>query len=320
VAAAECEALTGPPGARGPREAGREGDAAEGGAARKRGRTDGAAAGGDRDWGARVRRSLLRLPAEALRPERSAAAWRHARDLLVECGARWDEREGAAAEALAPAQVAEGALTCWTALSLSQGMDCATAAPAHHPPGNGHTAAIEKQLATLLSERSSSKTPTLAVAVTARINDLLSPTTLRDLNGLHLYSLGKLFASFHSRDEAEGHLTASLVACASAGGMPGLEQLARLLAVYACCVSAAATPADAGHAATGKSGAPRRRTVRDLEERLRAGVLRTVRAENGHGARKKEAPQRQGERSSQATSFLEAVLAATAHLVTCYKE
>ena len=66
------------------------------------------------------------------------------------------------------------------------------------------------------------------------MGDLLSSDHLKSLNAIHLLSLGRLFAQFHLLDDAEDHIVKSVAKLSQMGGMIGMEQLSRLLAVYVC--------------------------------------------------------------------------------------
>jgi len=342
VAAAEYESLKGAFDSSGGRKKRKHNDAMHDNDSddelRKRYKTD-KSEGADNNLMERVRLSLMRLPTDAIRPERSMTAWRHVKEMILECCHHWAkegdlqhgghlQEDETALEALTPAQVADWTMTSWTALLLSRGMDCSTpAAAAHHLVGNNSIASIEKHLATLLSDRSSFNNPTLALAqaTASRIDELLSPKKMRQLNGIHLYSLGKLFASFHSREDAEMHIITSIFKCSLVGGMMGLEQLARLLSVYSCCISATMTSADFDDALVGNNITPSRTTMKDLEGRLHAKldddeIVERIALEKGDDACAKKHSNDKGEMSVKAKSFLEAVLYATAHLVKCCKD
>jgi len=288
----------------------------------------------------RVRLALMRLPVDAIGPERSSTAWRHAKEMILECCAHWENDPDGndmseTGEANGPSQLADWALTSWTALSLSQGMDCFAPVSSSTSSNQGHhhhhnrlhrnydpVISVEKQLANILSNRasspSSSSNPTLVLsrAVESRINDLLSPNNLSSLNGVHLYSLGRLFASFHSRDDAEMHIFASLVQCSSIDGMTCLEQLSRLLAVYSsfCCVSAIQTTM--GNMSNTSLS---RTSAKDIERRLFAkidsekcwkSIISKNRNNDGLVEKHQASP-------AKTKSFLEVVICTTAHLIKC---
>lgn len=251
----------------------------------------------------RIRLALMRLPTDAIIPENSMSAWHHVKEMLSECERHWQtvmmHRENDAKReenersqqlngpkakeqfytddddlgskpsskgesSVTPDEVAEWALTSWTALLISQGLDPARPMHDPNPPlrcGNrgiininntsiGETASkIEKQFAFLLSNRPSEsfKPKTfdrsrshhschkfLTSAVTNRIDELLSPSNIESLNGIHLLSLGRLFYQFASREEAERHILQSIIRCSFVGGLVGVSQLSRILAVFVC--------------------------------------------------------------------------------------
>ncbi|KAL9180747.1 hypothetical protein ACHAXT_011200 [Thalassiosira profunda] len=259
---------------------------------------------GDGNLTERVRLALMRLPTEAIQPEHSAAAWRHAKEMVMECCKHWEKNEDeenlhgeGELDALTPEQVANWVLTAWTALLLSRGMDSfAVQSSHHHSHGHNPMASVERHLAALLSDRSTTSNPTLALAeaVASRIDELLSPNNIDSLNGVHLYSMGRLLATFRSREDAEGHIVKSIAQCSEIGGMRGLEQLSKLLAVYLGCIASATANNDA----TSK-GLESKSVAKDMEERLR-------------GRLEKESDKPSVQR---ANSFLDALLCATAHLI-----
>eukprot|EP00571_Detonula_confervacea_P006187 CAMPEP_0172318786 /NCGR_PEP_ID=MMETSP1058-20130122/35789_1 /TAXON_ID=83371 /ORGANISM="Detonula confervacea, Strain CCMP 353" /LENGTH=598 /DNA_ID=CAMNT_0013033687 /DNA_START=101 /DNA_END=1897 /DNA_ORIENTATION=- len=288
----------------------------------------------------RVRLSLMRLPTDAIRPQMSLTAWRHAKEMILECCTTYNcekktysnlqedgENEDVNKAPNPVVQVADWAMTSWTALLLSQGMDCFTT-----PIGNNNSvASVENHLANLLSDRSSpspsnnNSTLALAQAVASRINDLLSPDNLSSLNGVNLYSLGKLLASFHSREDAEMHIVTSIFKCSLVGGMMGLEQLSRLLAVYSCCFIYVASASASTLCGSNAPLSSRRTTVKDLEGRLRAKldnseiIKKIIFEKGGDTSTHAEEQQPMPSTSVKAKSFLEAVFCATAHLVKCSK-
>ena len=170
---------------------------------------------------------------------------------------------------------------------------------------------IEKQFADLLSDRRSiSNNPTLilAQAVMTRIDGLLSPENLSSLNGVNLYSLGRLLALFHSSVDAEKHIITSIHKCSVVGGITGLEQLAQLLAVYSCCISTTTMSVSADELQNTPSHIKNKNVVKELEGRLHERIA----AEEAGGKYDRDD---QHMISSRAKSFLEVVLCATAHLV-----
>ena len=255
----------------------------------------------------RVKLSLMRLPTDAVIPERSVNAWRYVREMILECCTHWEKKEDSEREelevqdALTPTQVANWALTSWTALLISQGMDCSTASTTH-PTRENSVTSIEKNLAILLTDRSTANNPTLtlASAIKCRINDLLSPEIISSLNGINLYSLGKLLASFEVADDAETHIILSVCKCSIRG--VGLEQLARLLAVYTSCSDA--TLLKDGSNNTAVMNIKSKSTVKDLEGRLRVKLDTKELIESIPNSN-----------STRANSFFNAVLCATAHLI-----
>ncbi|KAL3759711.1 hypothetical protein ACHAWU_010280 [Discostella pseudostelligera] len=292
----------------------------------------------------RVRLSFLRLPTEAIHPHRSMSAWNHVKEMISQCCELWEkdrEDQGMTEPAcddgrpkndvkssIAPDQVADWAMTSWTALLLVRGLDCGVApprAPSTNTRNHHHDtslSSIERHLSTLLTNRSTSSDTNnsatdLARSVECRLNILLHPENIQSLNGTHIYSLGRLLASFHNRDDAIVHIARSVCHCAiGRGGMMGLEQLARLLAVYLCCISSSTSPTsmDANHGANASS------IVRDVEAILRAKLgdvefLKSI-------VKEMDSSEWVGQHSpssvkKKAASFLEAVLSTTAHLVKC---
>jgi len=265
----------------------------------------------------RVKLSLMTLPTDVVIPERSINAWRYVREMILECCTHWEKKEDSKRDdlelqgeldALAPSQVAHWALTSWTALLISQGMDCSTASTTH-PTRENSVTSIEKQMAILLTNRSTANNPTLilAKAIETRINDLLSPEIISTLNGINLYSLGKLLASFEVDDDAETHIILSVCKCSIKG--VGLEQLARLLAVYTSCISSKASMNESANLLkdgnnTTVTNTKSKSTVKDSEGRLRAKLDNKELLESIPGST-----------SARANSFFNAVLCATAHLV-----
>lgn len=291
----------------------------------------------------RVRLSFLRLPTEAIHPHRSTSAWNHVKEMITQCCALWEDEieeeeedmkkpvlddgrpKNDVKRSISPDQVADWAMTSWTAILLLRGLDCAVAPPL--ASSNQHRdksiSSIERQLATMLTNRSTSSDTNspaldLARAVESRINILLRPENIESLNGIHIYSLGRLLASFHNRDDAMLHIAKSVCQCAiGRGGTMGLEQLARLVAVYLCCISSSTSPTsmDANHWTNTSS------IVRDVEAILCAKLgdyefLKTIVEAMDYttGGVMQHSP---SSVKLNATSFLEAVLSTTAHLVKC---
>jgi hypothetical protein len=285
----------------------------------------------------RIRLSLLRLPTEAIHPHRSISAWNHAKDMISQCNALWktgketelkepvrndDKPQNDAKSLITPNQVADWAMTSWTALLLVRGLDGVVAVPKQFSPStnarNPHQrddslSSIETQLATLLTKRNTS-TDALARAVECRLNTLLRPENIQSLNGIHIYSLGKLLASFYNRDDAILHIAISVCCCAiEKGGMSGLEQLARLLAVFLCCLSStSASPPNANEVQSIS-------IVKDVESILRAKLddnefMKMIVDDTMDSAKGRHCP---SVLKRKAMSFLQAVFSSTSHLVKC---
>ncbi|KAL3776487.1 hypothetical protein ACHAW5_005405 [Stephanodiscus triporus] len=265
-----------------------------------------------------------------------------------------DECDGGLATAsrriVSPDQVADWAMSSWTAMLLLRGLDRPVSRCNHLGVGvdvGGVIDPVEGRLAALLSDRrdgdarsaATTSTTTLARAVKRRIDFLLSPANISSLNGIHLYSLGRLLASFSVRDDAMMHVVLSVCRCGIAAmgsggrgevGLVGLEQLSRLLAVFACCCTSASSTTTAAATSTSVNAVS---IVRDLEIGLRAKLeddklVRTIMADSiadergggGGGAdlRTEKRVQRKYHLvKSRAMSFMDAVLSATAHLVKC---
>ena len=298
---------------------------------------------------------------------------RRRRDDDDDDGGATDGRDvgGTARRVARPDRVADWAMTSWTAMLLLRGIPDhrrGGAVPRRAHPGaggdvgdrrGGAFAAVvadpaEKRLAALLSDRrGSSSTAALAGAVERRIDSLLSPENLPSLNGVHLYSLGRLLASLRDRDDALEHVASSICGCAAAamsggggggGGLVGLDQLSRLLAVYACCCASASSSATTATATSSwtvtasTTSAAASSTVRDIEIGLRSKlddgklVRRVIVAERtakvrggiGGGGDLRDPDLRAQQRQPSAAlvkrramSFMDAVLSTTAHLVKC---
>jgi hypothetical protein len=183
----------------------------------------------------RVRLALMRLPTEIVTNERAILAWRHVNEMLAEfCKSANSSSTEDSTERID--QVADWALTSWTALVLSQGMDASTVSTSNHDSTKSSLSTIENQFAHLLSNREASCEGMLAQAVATRVDNLLSPESLKGLSGIHIFSLGRLFARFDS-ETAEEYIAKSMRKCAAIGGMTCLEQLSRLVATYVCSLS-----------------------------------------------------------------------------------
>ncbi|KAL3823446.1 hypothetical protein ACHAXA_010206 [Cyclostephanos tholiformis] len=271
----------------------------------------------------RVRLSLMRLPADVVSLSssssrgRSTAAWRHVVELLSRCCSRWEEDDRARRDdnnnrrIVSPDKVADWAMTSWTAMLLLRGFPNRFVPLRRAQVGIGgdivdHRGGcldhIEGRLAALLSDRRdidvsgarSTSTTVVARAVGRRIDSLLSPANISSLNGIHLYSLGRLMASFRVRDDAIMHIASSIWRCGEAAAMGsgrgsggvelvGLEPLSRLLAVYTWC-RFASSPSSTSVTTTRSTSS----TVRDLEIGLRAKLeddsfVRTIVVERSGG-------------------------------------
>lgn len=285
----------------------------------------------------RIRLSLLRLPTEVIHPHRSISAWNHVKEMISQCFALWEiEKEKELKEPvcndekpknyvkslITPNQVADWAMTSWTALLLVRGLDCVVAVPKQFSPSandrnphqrDGSLSSIETQLATLLTKRNT-PTDALARAVECRVNTLLRPENIQSLNGIHIYSLGKLLASFYNRDDAILHIAISVCHCAiKKGGISGLEQLARLLAVFLCCLSStSSSPTDANDVQSIS-------IVEEVESILRAKLddnelMKTIVDDIMDSSNGRHSP---SVLKRKAMSFLQAVFSTTSHLVKC---
>lgn len=181
----------------------------------------------------RVRLALMHLPTEIVTNERAMLAWRHVNEMLLEfCKSRksTDEIE----------QVTEWTLTSWTALVLSQGMNASSTSTLSENASKNVLPAIESEFAQVLSNcDANSGTFVIAQVATVRLDELLTPNSLKSLNGHHIFSLGRLFARFQSTEIAEERIAKSILHCSAVGGMTCMEQLSRLVATYACSLSTA---------------------------------------------------------------------------------
>ena len=281
----------------------------------------------------RVRLSFLRLPTEAIHPHRSMSAWNHVKEMVSQCCARLekdtdedvkksmhendDDMPKNDVKSRTLNQVADWAMTSWTAVLLVRGLDCIVA-PALD---DNSISSIERQLALLLTNRGTSSDTNnpgnvLSRAVECRISILLRPENIQSLNGIHLYSLGRLLASFHNRDDAIMHVAVSLCQCAmESGGMLGLEQLSRLLAIFLCFLTSTSS------FSVDENGTKSSSAVGDVEATLRAkldddefitSIVNILDSTDGKIGR--HAPSSVKRR---AKTFLEAVFSTTAHLIKC---
>jgi energy-coupling factor transporter transmembrane protein EcfT len=301
----------------------------------------------------RVRLSLLRLPSDTILSTsssssssrgRSNAAWRHVVDTLSTWSIRWKEEEevrrtikdddnesslmstkfnthefhsSSSSNLVDPDQVADWAMSSWTAILLLRGeMDYNRSTDPMHA---GHQQqqqqqqhfdndSIEIRLATMLSNGhcrhdngNNSNTNTTAVeelthAVKCRIDNLLSPEIIVSLNEIHLFSLGRLLSLFHNRQDAIEHIVKSIIKCSSCcamatsttdkgGGLNlfvGMEQLSCLLAVYvSCCCATSSTTTTTMSMTTLSSSSIASNIERDLRTKLdNDEVVRTILLEN----------------------------------------
>ena len=173
---------------------------------------------------------------------------------------------------------------------------------------------IEKQFAILLSNReASSNTMKLTRSVATRINDLLSPDNLKLLNGVHLFSLGKLLARFPSFEAAEEHIGKSVKKCAIIGGLVGMEQLSRLLAVYACSIGAMSDRTDLNGSRNAEMA------IAGLERRLLSRFDDVTCLESGSNGNNQHIHSSTSinHNRDENKSFLNLVLHAAAHLIRC---
>lgn len=282
----------------------------------------------------RIRLSFLRLPTEAIHPHRSIAAWNHVKEMVSQCNTIWEKAtdeemkktviDDGTKSLVTPNQVADWAMTSWTALLLLRGLDCVKSPPpasSTKDSRNNHRDAsissIEIQLAVLLTNRtgtsSNANMPVigLARAVERRINMLLHPENIQSLNGIHLFSLGRLMASFHNRNDALQHIAISVCHCAiENGGMTGLEQLSRLLAVFLCSSTSMNENQTKSTAIVEDAEATLRVKLDDDE--FITSIVNVIGETHGTAGRHSPSSVKR-----KAKSFLEAILSTTAHLVKC---
>ncbi len=312
----------------------------------------------------RVRLALLRLPTDATMTSTvstttsssqasATAAWRHVKEMILEC-CRYLEKNDITVSMLLPSStsvtgdddheryneliskhgisdVVDWALTSWTALLLSQGVDCFTATSSPKLAignSNDPISKIEREFATMLSNRSRSigsnndPNPFLlfAMAVSNRVNEILTYRHLKQIRGIHVLSMARLLAMFHSRENAEEHIMTSIITCSAVkgGGMDCADSLSRLLAIYCCNISIADSHVAPADSLVGKTA--NRTTAADLERRLRSklndeeSVKRVV--SSFHEEDGQELKQR-GVVVSTAKSFLDVIFSMTAHFIKC---
>lgn len=257
----------------------------------------------------RVRFALMRLPTEVVTSDRAVLAWRHVNEVLLEVFKTTDGSNDDHSERID--QVADWALTSWTAIVVSQGMNASSTLPPNNNNSNSALTAVESQFANLLSNLdASSESVLLAQAVAARIDELLTPDSLKSLNSIHIFSLGRLFARFHSPETAEQHIARSINQCTSLGGMICMEELSRLIAIYVCSIRAINDLNGNKNAAEAIAGLKKRLLAKmDTAARLYNGDSNKVHSKNTH----------QQTDSLRRQSFLHLVLNAAAHIIRVSK-
>lgn len=333
-------------------------DDANGGMKRKSQNDDGGGGGGEDNLIERVRLALLRLPTDATTASISsshataAAAWRHVKEMILECCRYWEKlgvttlmllQTGNASlegeddaesynellSKLGIPKVVDWALTSWTALLLSQDVDCFTATTTAAATSsstltisnnNDPISKIEKEFATMLSNRShtnSNNDPNLfllfAMAASNRMNEILSYSHLKQMSGVHLLSMARLLATFHSRGNAEEHIMTSIITCSTVngGGMDCLGPLSRLLAIYCCNISIVDGVAAPEDSLVGNTAS--RTTAADLESRL-CGMLNDEAFVERVLSSLSKALQR-GMMLLTAKSFTDVIFSTTAHFI-----
>mmetsp|Transcript_13349 Transcript_13349/g.22781 ORF Transcript_13349/g.22781 Transcript_13349/m.22781 type:complete len:597 (+) Transcript_13349:184-1974(+) len=306
----------------------------------------------------RMRLALLRLPTDATitssistsssSQATATAAWRHVKEMMLECCRYWEKNgvtismvlpsatsvegeDAALLTKLGISKVVDWALTSWTALLLSQGVDCFTATSSSTltiSNSNDPISKIEKEFAIMLSNRSHSigknndPNPLLlfAMAVSNRINEILSHDHLKQMSGIHILSMARLLAKFQSRDNAEEHIMTSIITCSlvKGGGMDCLDPLSRLLAIYCCNISIVDGDAAPEDSLVGKIA--NRTTCADLEGRLCSKLNDEEFVERVVSSFHKEEGQQSPQREtgvSRAKSFMDVIFSMTAHFIKC---
>eukprot|EP00984_Skeletonema_dohrnii_P026220 scaffold15548_cov84-Skeletonema_dohrnii-CCMP3373.AAC.3 len=307
----------------------------------------------------RMRLALLRLPTDATitssvstssssSQATATAAWRHVKEMMLECCRYWEKNgvtismvlpsatsvegeDAALLSKLGVSKVVDWALTSWTALLLSQGVDCFTATSSSTltiSNSNDPISKIEKEFATMLSNRSNSigknndPNPFLlfAMAVSNRINEILSYDHLKQLSGIHVFSMARLLAKFHSRDNAEEHIMTSIITCSlvKGGGMDCMDPLSRLLAIYCCNISIVDGDAAPEDSLVGKTA--NRTACADLEGRLCSKLNDEEFVERVVSSFHKEEGQQSPQREtvvSRSKSFMDVIFSMTAHFIKC---
>jgi hypothetical protein len=337
------------------------------GGMKRKSQTDGGG-GGEDNLMERVRLALLRLPTDATITSSVAAssssssqatanaAWRHVKEMILECCRHWEKIGVTISMLLVPSaaaslvegdgteryndelisklgisKVVDWALTSWTALLLSQGVDCFTATSSSSTltisNKNDPMSKIEKEFATMLSNRSHStgnnNDPNpfqlFAMAVSNRINEILSFNHLQKMSGIHLLSIARLLARFHSRENGEEHIMTSIITCSTVkgGGMDCLDPLSRLLAIYCCNISIADDALAPEDSLVGKTAS--RTTAADLESRLCSKlndgeyverVLSSLSEKEGQSSQR-------GMVLSRAKSFMDVIFSTAAYFIKC---
>ena len=303
----------------------------------------------------RVRLAFLRFPTDATisssfttsssSQATATAAWRHVKEMILECCRYWEKENVTDSTLLTSSEnyneliskhgisdVVDWALTSWTALLLSQGVDCFAATTSSTTvamsSNNDTMSKIEKEFASVLSNRSHSigndndVNPFLlfAIAVSNRINEILTYSHLKQMSGIHVMSMARLLAMFYSREHAEEYIITSIIKCSSvkSRGMDCADSLSRLLAVYCCnmsIVDGGNTPEDN---LVGKNA--NRTTATDLESRLLRKmddcefverVVSSIHKEDGQESKQSEMI------VSRAKSFMDVIFSMTAHFIKC---
>jgi hypothetical protein len=209
---------------------------------------------------------------------------------------------------------------------------------------NDQISKIEKEFALLLSNRSHATATAnyynsdlnllqpFVIAVSDRINEILSYHHLQQMNGIHVLSMSRLLAMFHCRNHAEEHILTSVISCSYVmmkDGLRGkdcLDILSRLLAVYCCNLSIIADGDDGGGGGGGggasedSCSASSRTTIGNLEKRLYQHLndeefvdrvltsLSNTTEEGGYLIQRDMVV-------SRAKSFMEVIFSVTAHLI-----
>ena len=274
------------------------------------------------------------------------AAWRHAKEMILKCCQYWEEN-GVTITMLTPSvkvleedeaktfnelvsrvglpKVVDWALTSWTALLLSQGVVDGFATDSSSPISSSSTVSkIERDFASLLSNRSqsinndSNPFQLFSVAVSNRINEILSNNShLKQMSGIHLVSMARLLASFHSRANAEEHIMTSIITSAmmKGGGMDVLDPLSRLLAIYCCDISIKGGNIIPRDNLVGSTAS--RSTAGDLERRLRSKLNDVTFVDGALASCGKGETEQRGEVLPRTKSFMEVLFTMSVHFIKC---